>query len=943
MSSPTRPPGGRVDQFFTGAEARFDRWRSLLQGARSWEKAASEQKSGKEEGQRGSVSDAFQELRHWEDFFAYPGQALLRALDERIASGDAIGTARLTQSISTALLTHSYRTNLADWEGESQAPIGFASSLPGISDEAETRRPYFEVLVVSPAQAASWSDLAQELRKLRRPQDKFVYESVFASSFEDAMLAAILNGSVEAVIISEGFPFSSSHNSPILREFLAANLAGTGLSTGSGQYGLSLAKGLKRLRPELDIYLLSDREVEKVAGDSEATCIRRVFYQVEEPLELHLSILDGIAERYETPYFDNLQKYAQRPIGTFHALPVARGKSIFKSNWISDMGRFYGLNLFLAESSATTGGLDSLLEPTGNIKSAQEKAARAFGADHVFFVTNGTSTSNKMVEQALLSPGDIMIVDRNCHKSHHYGAVLTGALPLYVEAYPLTQYSMYGAVPIKTIKKALLDLKAEGKLDRARLLVLTNCTFDGHIYNVERVMEECLAIKPDLIFLWDEAWFGFARWSPFYRRRTAMGAAAILEAKFKDPAYQAAYKEQEKKLGAELDPTDKRVVTTRLLANPEKVRLRVYQTNSTHKSMSSLRQGSMILVKDPDYHTVEEQFHEAVFTHASTSPNLQIIASLDVARRQMELEGYEVVNRAIQLALDFRREVNSHPLVSKYFRVLGADDLIPAEFRDSGFVDYLAPGTNWAVAAKALKEDEFALDATRLTLVCGSAGFGGTQFKNLLASEYDIQLNKTSRNSILLQTNINNTRSDIAQLIKVLVTIAQGIEKRLGQGGAAAQQAFTARVKSLMVDVPNLPNFSCFHSSFREETSSKTSEADMRSAFFGAYREKQYEHLKLFGPEIDKRLKEGPELVSANFVIPYPPGFPIMVPGQVINAETIEFMRKLDVKEIHGYTASLGLKLLNTAFLQSIKPQAKGAAETGRNAKGKHARAAAGG
>src|SRR5262245_65752434 len=124
------------------------------------------------------------------------------------------------------------------------------------------------------------------------------------------------------------------------------------------------------------------------------------------------------------------------------------------------MGQFYGLNLFLAESSATTGGLDSLLEPTWNIKIAQEKAARAFGADHVFFVTNGTSTSNKMVEQALLAPGDIMLVDRNCHKSHHYGAVLSGALPLYVEAYPLTQYSMYGAVPLRTIKKALLDRKS---------------------------------------------------------------------------------------------------------------------------------------------------------------------------------------------------------------------------------------------------------------------------------------------------------------------------------------------------------------------------------------------------------------------------------------------------------------------------------------------------
>ena len=90
------------------------------------------------------------------------------------------------------------------------------------------------------------------------------------------------------------------------------------------------------------------------------------------------------------------------PIGTFHALPIARGKSVFKSDWIRDMGEFYGINLFLAESSATTGGLDSLLEPTGTIKRAQDMAARAFGADHVFFVTNGTSTSNKMAVQALL-------------------------------------------------------------------------------------------------------------------------------------------------------------------------------------------------------------------------------------------------------------------------------------------------------------------------------------------------------------------------------------------------------------------------------------------------------------------------------------------------------------------------------------------------------------
>ena len=139
----------------------------------------------------------------------------------------------------------------------------------------------------------------------------------------------------------------------------------------------------------------------------------------------------------------------------------------------------------------------------------------------------------------------------------------------------------------------------------------------------------------------------------------------------------------------------------------------------------------------------------------------------------------------------------------------------------------------------------------------------------------------------------------------------------------------------------NLPNFSSFSARFREDPSSKSSEGDMRAAFFAAYRENQCEHIKLFGPELDKRLKEGPELVSASFVIPYPPGFPIMVPGQVINAETIEFMRKLDVKEIHGYTAALGLKLLDPAFLQSVRPPSGSAPQTSGNAKRKASRAAA--
>jgi arginine decarboxylase len=296
----------------------------------------------------------------------------------------------------------------------------------------------------------------------------------------------------------------------------------------------------------------------------------------------------------------------------------------------------------------------------------------------------------------------------------------------------------------------------------------------------------------------------------------------------------------------------------------------------------------------------------------------------------MELEGYELVMRSTEIALAIRRAVAEHPIISKYFRVLGADSMIPAEFRASGFRDFLAPGTNWATAMKAVREDEFFLDPTRMTLVCGTAGMDGNSFKGLLSSKYNIQVNKTSRNSVLVQSNINNTRSDVALLIKVLLEISQQIEAEFAEDDEGSRASFAKRVKNLMEDVPDLPNFSRFHDGYRDNPDSITLEGDMRTAFFAAYEEDDCEYLPLMSPKIDERLKSGPELVSANFVIPYPPGFPIMVPGQVIAADTIGYMRKLDVKEIHGYNNARGLKLIKLSAIPPVKSGGKSTPARGK-------------
>jgi arginine decarboxylase len=902
----------KLSDFFSLADARVDRWRTLLRAARSL--------AGDVKGYEASPQEAsalLAELEPLEELCAYPGSRLLAQVHERMTNGDWGGCARLVQRISAALLDNTYRDSIEPWRSDDEAEARGPDILPPTLGRGSARKPYFEVLVVVPGIRSNWQELGTAWRRMRRDEDAYIYEVVVTGTLEDAVLATLFNYNLQAIVIYDGFGVHSSKADQVLRDILETYTSRVEIES-RADLGTTLERMVHRIRPELDVYLLTDRDIGKLAGTDEAAGVRRMFYGVEELLEVHLAILDGIDDRYHTPYFDTLKKYAQRPIGTYHALPIARGKSIFKSNWIRDMGEFYGTNLFLAESSATTGGLDSLLEPTGNIKVAQDKAARALGGDRSFFVTNGTSTANKIVHQALLTPGDIVLIDRDCHKSHHYGLVLAGAQPYYIDAFPLPQYSMYGSLAITPIKQALLRLKAEGKLDRAKLLVLTNCTFDGHVANVKQTMLECLAIKPDLVFLWDEAWFGFARFSPYLRRRTAMGAVAELREMMADPAYRQRYAQFKAEVG-DIDPEDPTLLDRKLLPDPDKVRLRVYETDSVHKSMSALRQGSIIVVADQDFHRIEAPFKEAFFTHTSTSPNLQIIATLDLARRQMELEGYELVNRAIQLAIELRREINNHPLISKYFRAATPAEMIPSEYRQTSYSDYGVPGTTFKDALKALDEDEFFLDPTRITLLCGRAGFDGSQFKALLASEYDIQINKTSRNSVLVQININNTRSDLAHLVKVLADISRGIERRLAEGGDAERQALSARVKNLVEDVPDLPDFSWFHDAFRDSAESATAEGHIRDAYYMAYDAESCEFLKLASPEIDKRLDSGPEMVSANFVIPYPPGFPIMVPGQVVTRETITFMRKLDVKEIHGFVASLGLKLLKPEALARLQ------------------------
>jgi arginine decarboxylase len=882
-------------------QLRLESWNALK--LESSKLGDSPKGSKEEKKQVDKVKNLLTRLDSIESYFALPGVSRMYLLLEMMERQEYTAFAHKVSEITKLLVSDKYRSNPNALEDEDLS----TDQLEAIDKYDGKGKNYFEVLFVEDISQQEEHKLRTDLKEVCTSNDEFNYGIVVQKTFEDAMIALKFNSNIQAVVIRYAPPYKSKKITPVLEPFVHSILNLNMNSKSEVRLGPVLGRLVKKFRPEIDTYYVTDTALGNLKDNTLKT-FDRIFYRAEDVQELHLTILRGIYKRYETPFFSALKEYSKKPTGVFHAMPISRGNSVFKSRWINDFGNFYGKNMFLAETSSTKGGLDSLLQPTGTLKTAQKMASKAYGSLNTFFVTNGTSTSNKIVVQALVKPGDVVLIDRDCHKSHHYGLVLAGAYPVYLDSYPIEKYFMYGAVPLQQIKDKLLQLKEAGRMELVKMLLLTNCTFDGFVYNVEKVMEEILAIKPDMIFLWDEAWFAFAGFTYNYKQRTGMFVAHKLCEKYKTEKYRIEYEEHIKGLKKGEVPK---------LPDPDKVRIRVYSTQSTHKTLSSFRQGSMIHIWDQDFRKkTQNTFMEAYMTHTSTSPNYQILASLDAGRRQVQFEGYELVEKSIELAMVFRAKVNDHPKLKKYFDVLTVADFIPEEFRSSGLSEYYDPKSGWNRIEEAWKNDEFVLDPTKITIHIGRTGVDGDTFKNkYLMDQFSIQINKTSRNSVLLMTNIGTTRGSITYLTNALLKIADELDREIQSLTSKELKIHQAKINSLTKDFPPLPDFSYFHHSFQAVPG--VPGGNIREAFTLAYSEDNYEYVPL--SECKSAMEGGRVLVASSFIIPYPPGFPVLVPGQVVSDEIIHFLTVLDVTEIHGYSPELGLRVFRDSVLNRQK------------------------
>ena len=481
--------------------------------------------------------------------------------------------------------------------------------------------------------------------------------------------------------------------------------------------------------------------------------------------------------------------------------------------------------------------------------------------------------------------------------------MLTGAYPIFLETYPLIDYDLYGGIPLAQIKAVMLDLKRHGRLDKLRQITLTNSTFDGLIYHSENFMMEILAIKPDVIFHWDEAWFAFAHFHPLYHSRTAMSAVSKIRQRMQNPEYQKFYAQWAAEFAANPDEAKWQ---QKLYPDPSRVCLRVYATQSTHKTLSAFRQASMIHVADALFN--QTKFLDAFRMYTSTSPNYQIIASLDIARRQAALEGFHRVRETILLSLQLRKRIRESASLTPYFEVLGDIEMIPECYRQQISAE---PQAELAALSASWGDADFTIDPTRITLNVSKSGIDGSSFRQLLMNRYDIQVNKTSRHTVLFLINIGATAATIDYLLQVLHEMAAMLQAKLRHRSG---------IEAMEASIP-LPEKRIFHSAFLPFAKGDYHASDIRSAHYQGMIEAATEYVPLSANTV-QQLKDGKVWVSASFVTPYPPGFPVIVPGQIITSEILTYFQHIKVKEIHGYNFEMGFKVFREEHLAMLAQSA---------------------
>ncbi|MBP5790828.1 MAG: aminotransferase class I/II-fold pyridoxal phosphate-dependent enzyme [Kiritimatiellae bacterium] len=525
-------------------------------------------------------------------------------------------------------------------------------------------------------------------------------------------------------------------------------------------------------------------------------------------------------------FWTALRQYVATKAGTAWHTPGHSGGSAFSSSpFLRGFSEAFGPMIFRSDLSVSVESLGDLSAPEAHtpLSEAQKLSSEIFGTALSCYVTNGTSTSNKAMLMTLLKPGEVVLVDHNCHKSVHHAIVMSGAIPRYLPGRWNASLGVWGPAALADIEGALCE-----KGDKPRLLILTTCTYEGVLYPVWEIARICE--REGVLFYADEAWAGHLGFHPHYTRKGEDDEIFRYSA---TDAYCGAH----------------------------------FAVQSTHKILSAFSQASMIHVSPRFKALLEDDarsqfrwlrrrfaFHGhgsfEKFTHDlreflrywhSTSPHYPFLATLDIAGVQMRLEGMKLVDERLKWVADFRKRV-----------ALAVGKPESECFADIGDI---AGRGSWA-------EDGYAKDPLKIVIMLKNPE-ACKAFRQALLKAH-IQWEKSTSTTVLFLVTVGTLEEHFEDLFRVV------------------------RLSKVLIGRP--------------QRSSCGKMQSLDASFSGAPAVSPHAAALCDGELV--RVEDAAGRIASQFLVPYPPGIPVMKPGFRITEEDVQIVKNVIAAEgcdaVHG-------------------------------------------
>jgi arginine decarboxylase len=625
-----------------------------------------------------------------------------------------------------------------------------------------------------------------------------------------------------------------------------------------------LVKEIRRRNSEIPIFLYGETRTSRHIPNDVLRELHGFIHMFEDTPEFvarHIirearAYLDALAP----PFFRALTHYAADGSYSWHCPGHSGGVAFLKSPVGQMFHQFFGENMLRADVCNSVEELGQLLDHSGPVAASERNAARIFGSDHLYFVTNGTSTSNKMVWHSCVAPDDVVVVDRNCHKSILHAITMTGAVPVFLMP-QRNHYGIIGPIPLHEFTAQAIERKIaanpliRGSGKKPRILTITQSTYDGIVYNVEMIKQQLDGHVETLHF--DEAWLPHAAFHSFYRDMHAIGRD-----------------------------------------RPRAKDSLIFATHSTHKLLAGLSQASQILVQESETRKLNKHaFNEAYLMHTSTSPQYAIIASCDVAAAMMEPPGgTALVEESIIEALDFRRamrKVDEEWGADWWFKVWGPDEL-----NDEGMPDrdqwVLRSGERWHGFGD-LATGFNMLDPIKATVINPGLDVDGkfadvgipANIVTKYLAEHGVIIEKTGLYSFFIMFTIGITKGRWNSLVTELQQFKDDYDKN---------QALWRILPEFVQAHPRYEHMGLrdlcdqIHGMYRQNDIARLTTDMYLSSMVPAMKPSEAYACLAHG-EIDRvPIDELEGRITSALVTPYPPGIPLLIPGERFNKKIVDYL-----------------------------------------------------